>query len=188
MARCVEVSALLGVEIHKQVLIFDLTGLPLFGGAPALGLKLFRRVVAIDCDYYPETLDQQFIINAPPAFAALWRLVSSWLDPTTRRKFRILGSNYRSALIEAIHPSVLPVEYGGTCPVKLAPLRLRREDAEEFMRRYGQHQSPSAHVGPVAAPRSGEGEGEGKAAGGRFSHGHKTLRERLLRCCAFGPS
>ena len=78
MARCAEVSAMLGVEIHKQVLVFDLKGLPLFGGAPTSGLALLRRVLAIDSEYYPETLDVQFIINTPGAFAALWRLISSW--------------------------------------------------------------------------------------------------------------
>ena len=44
-----------------------------------------------------------------------WSIVSAWIDPVTRAKFIILGSDYQEKLLELIDADQLPVEYGGTC-------------------------------------------------------------------------
>lgn len=48
-------------------------------------------------------------------FTPLWALLRPWLDPVTRAKFHVLGSNYQSVLLEYIDPEELPEEYGGKC-------------------------------------------------------------------------
>lgn len=68
--------------------------------------------------YYPETLGEMFIINAPWVFTPLWAMIRPWLDPVTRAKFHVLGSRYSSDLLEVIAPDQLPLEYGGTCNCK----------------------------------------------------------------------
>lgn len=65
--------------------------------------------------YYPETLGELFIINAPWVFTPLWAMVRPWLDPVTAAKFHVLGSKFQKQLLEVIDADQLPVEYGGTC-------------------------------------------------------------------------
>ena len=71
------------------------------------GLSIFREVLRIDQDYYPETLGEHFIINAPFIFTGTWALVKGWLDPVTAAKFHILGSDYQQVLRERIKPEHL---------------------------------------------------------------------------------
>jgi hypothetical protein len=56
-----------------------------------------------------------FIINAPTLFTTIWSVVRSFLDENTVKKISVLGSSYKSYILEEIDPSNLPVEYGGTC-------------------------------------------------------------------------
>jgi hypothetical protein len=45
----------------------------------------------------------------------VWAMVKPFLDPVVKSKIFILGSNYRSTLLEHIDADSLPAEYGGTC-------------------------------------------------------------------------
>ncbi|EYU32845.1 hypothetical protein MIMGU_mgv1a0204213mg, partial [Erythranthe guttata] len=61
------------------------------------------------------TLHQLFIINAGAGFKVLWKAIRAFLDARTLAKIRVLGSDYKSSLIEAIEPSNLPSFLGGDC-------------------------------------------------------------------------
>ncbi|KAL7160382.1 hypothetical protein ABFS83_01G091400 [Erythranthe nasuta] len=76
---------------------------------------LFVEIQKIDSCYYPETLHQLFIINAGAGFKVLWKAIRAFLDARTLAKIRVLGSDYKSSLIEAIDPSNLPSFLGGDC-------------------------------------------------------------------------
>ncbi|KAK4435031.1 Phosphatidylinositol/phosphatidylcholine transfer protein SFH11 [Sesamum alatum] len=76
---------------------------------------LFMEIQKIDSNYYPETLHQLFIVNAGSGFKVLWRAIKAFLDTRTLAKIRILGTDYKSRLIEAIDPSNLPSFLGGEC-------------------------------------------------------------------------
>ncbi|KAJ1416010.1 CRAL/TRIO, N-terminal domain [Sesbania bispinosa] len=76
---------------------------------------LFTEIQKIDSSYYPETLNQLFIINAGSGFKMLWKAVKTFLDVRTVAKIQVLGSNYLSVLLEAIDPSNLPTFLGGDC-------------------------------------------------------------------------
>ncbi|RZB78089.1 Phosphatidylinositol/phosphatidylcholine transfer protein SFH11 isoform A, partial [Glycine soja] len=76
---------------------------------------LFMEIQKIDSCYYPETLNQLFIINAGSGFRMLWKAVKAFLDVRTMAKIHVLGSNYLSVLLEAIDPSNLPTFLGGNC-------------------------------------------------------------------------
>ncbi|KAL2472496.1 Phosphatidylinositol/phosphatidylcholine transfer protein SFH11 [Abeliophyllum distichum] len=76
---------------------------------------LFMEIQKIDSSYYPETLHQLFIINAGSAFRVLWKAIRAFLDPRTLAKIQVLGTDYKSSLIEVIDPSNLPIFLGGNC-------------------------------------------------------------------------
>ncbi|KAK6947584.1 CRAL-TRIO lipid binding domain [Dillenia turbinata] len=76
---------------------------------------LFMEIQKIDSSYYPETLNQLFIVNAGSGFRALWKALSAFLDQRTLAKIQVMGSDYQCKLLEAIEPSNLPSFLGGTC-------------------------------------------------------------------------
>ncbi|KAK8520834.1 hypothetical protein V6N13_076970 [Hibiscus sabdariffa] len=76
---------------------------------------LFMEIQKIDSNYYPETLNQLFIINAGSGFRMLWKVIKAFMDARTLAKIHVLGSNYLSNLIEVIDPSNLPTFLGGSC-------------------------------------------------------------------------
>ncbi|PHH76223.1 hypothetical protein CDD80_1709 [Ophiocordyceps camponoti-rufipedis] len=64
---------------------------------------------------FPETASHIFILNAPSYVGVMWNWVRSWLDPVTASKVVILKAHEVKPALEAyIHPSNIPVRYGGT--------------------------------------------------------------------------
>ena len=100
-------------HISKAVIIFDMTGTSMSVNPGAL--RVFKAVVTMDTHYYPERLERLFLINANWMFRGIWAMVSPWLDDATRKKIEILGTDYKTRLLDLIPPDQLPVEYGGTC-------------------------------------------------------------------------
>ncbi|KAK6251120.1 hypothetical protein SCA6_005125 [Theobroma cacao] len=76
---------------------------------------LFMEIQKIDSNYYPETLNRLFIINAGSGFRMLWKVIKAFMDARTLAKIHVLGYNYLSNLIEVIDPSNLPTFLGGNC-------------------------------------------------------------------------
>ncbi|KAF9050959.1 hypothetical protein BDZ89DRAFT_1056865 [Hymenopellis radicata] len=64
---------------------------------------------------YPETMGKFYIINAPWAFSAVWRLIRPWLDEVTVNKIDIIGYDYKDKLLAQIPLENLPKEFGGLC-------------------------------------------------------------------------
>lgn len=84
--------------------------------------RLFKDAIDIDQSFYPERLGHLFLINAPWIFKPVWAIISHWIDPVTREKFHILGSDYQSTLKEFIPEDQIPVEHGGTAQVEIPQL------------------------------------------------------------------
>ena len=78
-------------------------------------MNLLKMSASVAQDYYPETMGAAYVINAPTLFSVLWAIVKNFLDERTRSKVRIMGSNYRTFLLESIDAENLPEAYGGTC-------------------------------------------------------------------------
>ena len=79
------------------------------------GMALLKVGAKICQDYYPETMAQAFVVNAPALFTALYAIIKGFLDERTRSKVRVMGSNYQSVLLEHIDAENLPSFLGGTC-------------------------------------------------------------------------
>lgn len=56
-----------------------------------------------------------YIINAPMLFTAVWTVCKQLMNAETVRKIQILGSNYKSTLLQTIDADNLPDFLGGTC-------------------------------------------------------------------------
>ncbi|KAH6593244.1 hypothetical protein BASA50_007451 [Batrachochytrium salamandrivorans] len=76
---------------------------------------LVREVSGIAQNYYPEMLGKMYIINAPMLFTVVWNMVKPMLDEVTVKKINILGSSYKSTLLETIDAESLPDFMGGSC-------------------------------------------------------------------------
>ncbi|KAG1906424.1 CRAL-TRIO domain-containing protein [Suillus fuscotomentosus] len=105
-----------GKHIHQSIVIVDLKG---FGLSQFWQVKsLAQASFQISQDYFPETMGQLLIINAPSSFTFIWGIIKPWLAKETVEKVDILGSNYREVLLDVIDAENLPEILGGTCTCK----------------------------------------------------------------------
>lgn len=72
-----------------------------------------RQLIATDLAYFPERLYRMIIINSPWYFPALYNMFKPFIDPRTREKIVILGTDYQSVLAEYADPADIPSDYGG---------------------------------------------------------------------------
>ncbi|PIA58243.1 hypothetical protein AQUCO_00500292v1 [Aquilegia coerulea] len=87
------------------------------------GIKNFSKTAAdlvagmakIDSNYYPETLNQMFVVNAGSGFKMLYATAKKFLDPKTIAKIQVLEPKSLSKLLETIDSSQLPDFLGGSC-------------------------------------------------------------------------
>lgn len=106
-------SAAVGHPVETSCTILDLSGVSLSNFYRVKDYVM--RASSIGQDRYPECMGRFYIINAPWAFSAVWSMIKPWLDEVTVSKIDILGSGYKSTLLEQIAPESLPKELGGTC-------------------------------------------------------------------------
>ncbi|ORE18922.1 CRAL/TRIO domain-containing protein [Rhizopus microsporus] len=103
-----------GRIINRETVIFDCTGMG-WHQLHMPALNYIRAIAHCDQNYYPETLNKLFLINAPSAFVYVWKIAKTWLDPGTIAKIQILGSDYKDTLLKQIPPENLPSFLGGEC-------------------------------------------------------------------------
>ena len=83
------------------------------------GTYEFAQMAAqVGSDYYPETLGNMFIVNAPMLFSGIWAVVKGFLDEKTRNKIKILGGNFLPTLEEYWDINDIPTFMGGNCVVE----------------------------------------------------------------------
>ncbi|XP_074307905.1 phosphatidylinositol/phosphatidylcholine transfer protein SFH11-like [Silene latifolia] len=101
-------------QIVSTTAILDVKGLGVSSFTNS-ARDLFTEFQKIASNYYPETLNSLLIINAGSSFKILWKALKTFLDSHTSAKIQVLGSNFRSKLVEVIDPSNLPAFLGGEC-------------------------------------------------------------------------
>ena len=111
MCRMKATTERTGKRVEKLVVVNDLAALQMSPDMDAI--KYFIGIIGIDQKYYPERLQTVFCINTPWYFTAIYALITPFMDPVTKAKFRLLGKDYYSALSEVIDEEHIPEEYGG---------------------------------------------------------------------------
>ncbi|KAI8914179.1 CRAL-TRIO domain-containing protein, partial [Gorgonomyces haynaldii] len=99
-------------HIEQSTTIIDLKGVYL-STFPSV-FSIVREVSSIAQNYYPEMLGKMFIVNSPMLFSAVWNLIKPLLNEVTVNKISILGSSYKSELLQFIDEDKLPDFLGGT--------------------------------------------------------------------------
>ncbi|KAF8158167.1 CRAL-TRIO domain-containing protein [Crassisporium funariophilum] len=102
-----------GKPIGTCLVIVDLQGFGL--GAFWQMKSLARSSFQISQDYYPETMGQLAIVNAPSTFTIIWSAIKPWLSKETAAKVDVLGSNYKRVLLDLVDAENLPSSLGGAC-------------------------------------------------------------------------
>lgn len=99
------------VVLHGGIVIVDLEGL----SWRHIGeVKVFNEITTAVKILHPERQRRCFVIRAPRAFAAVWRLVKPLIDPRTTAKITILGSrDSLQPLIDELGPDNVPDFLGG---------------------------------------------------------------------------
>ncbi|KIJ64446.1 hypothetical protein HYDPIDRAFT_28391 [Hydnomerulius pinastri MD-312] len=102
-----------GHQVEHAFVIVDLKG---FGLSQFWQVKsLAQASFQISQDYFPETMGQLAIVNAPSSFTFIWSVIKPWLAKETVEKVDVLGSDYKKVLLELIDAENLPSTLGGNC-------------------------------------------------------------------------
>lgn len=96
--------------------IIDLKGLAFKN----LDSKAFIAGFDIYQSHYPERIEKLYMVNAPLIFNGLWKVVSSFINGTTRKKIVFVeNKKAQETLLSVIDADQLPTEYGGTAELVL---------------------------------------------------------------------
>jgi hypothetical protein len=115
-------------EYGSSLTILDVEGIGFFDFAGE-AVEFVKKATAVVQEHYPERGFMVFIINAPLWFTSVWAVVSTWVNPNTRDKIKILGKHYADELLKVIPKENLPTCYGGS-----NPRPLQDSDEEKMMR------------------------------------------------------
>eukprot|EP01083_Nonionella_stella_P002905 8307_1 len=108
-------TAKMGHRIHQINVIVDLQGLGM-AQMSSVAHDYLKRASEIDQEYYPDAMSQLFIINAPWIFTTMWKVIKLFLNERTKKKIKILGSNYLEEISKVIEVTQIPAFMGGKCP------------------------------------------------------------------------
>ncbi|EKM84004.1 hypothetical protein AGABI1DRAFT_110608 [Agaricus bisporus var. burnettii JB137-S8] len=109
-------SRVAGRHIGTTLVIVDLKGFSLsqFWQAKSIARDSFQ----MSQDFYPETMGELVIINAPSSFTIIWNVIKPWLARDTAQKVSIYGKDYQKALLDLVDAESLPASLGGKCTCK----------------------------------------------------------------------
>ena len=123
----------------KVINLLDMKGLSMrvLGRA---SMSIFKRVLAIDQNYFPEMMYRCYIVNCPVAFRAVWSVVRPMLDKRIQKKIKIYGKVTGKAMDEMVAvfggEDRVPAFLGGGCERSLKqcpPWGLSHMDDDEFV-------------------------------------------------------
>lgn len=102
-----------GHLLETSCSVLDVQGVSITGQQTII--NYIRQASAMSNSNYPERLGKMYVINAGWAVTMVWKLVKVFLDPVTASKIDVIGSSYKSTLLQHITAENLPAMYGGQC-------------------------------------------------------------------------
>ena len=107
-------------ELYKHILIFDVSGFSM-GHLKGTRRHLIQKVIGELSDLYPEVIYRLYLVNSPFFFRAAWSIISTFIDPVTVTKIKVMGSDFLPTLLKDIDISMIPKQYGGHGTWELRP-------------------------------------------------------------------
>ena len=92
---CAALSKKFNKAIESNCQIADLRNISLRKLASRQVMNALQTGLSIFQNYYPETLGNIYIVNAPALFSGVYSIIKGFLDERTRSKVKIMGSNYQ---------------------------------------------------------------------------------------------
>ncbi|GAB4823754.1 hypothetical protein N2152v2_010800 [Parachlorella kessleri] len=166
---------------NKLYILCDLSNLALKN----LDASALRACFAVLHRHYPERAAGILMYKAPAIFSGLWRAVSPFIDPATRKKVLFVsGEKAQQVLEEWVGMDIVPKEYGGQAeavPVHVALERLRQQEGRGSAKR-----SSSSHgAAPIATEARGVQQTCRLCAAGECRCGWDEVRQaRVLKVVA----
>lgn len=119
-----ELSRQQGRTINLGVAVIDLRDIGMDLMAPRL-LSKIKMMIDLPSNHYPESLTHMYLVNAPMAFRAFWRLVLPFIPEENKRKISLLGTDPKALKQvfrrEGIDTRRFPQEVGGEVPADNTP-------------------------------------------------------------------
>jgi len=99
-------------EDARCLSVVDINGISMtdFGGEV---VEFVQQVAKITQTHYPERSAGILCINAGWAFQLLWKVVSNMMDPVTRSKTHLWGSDFINKMTEIVPADQIPKLFGG---------------------------------------------------------------------------
>eukprot|EP00123_Amoebidium_parasiticum_P011145 comp20534_c0_seq1/m.26325 comp20534_c0_seq1/g.26325 ORF comp20534_c0_seq1/g.26325 comp20534_c0_seq1/m.26325 type:complete len:301 (-) comp20534_c0_seq1:319-1221(-) len=109
------------VGVEKWCVIVDLKE---FSMSQHGDIKVSGQFVKILQSHYPERLARFVCVNAPKVFVGFWRLVSTFVDDVTKKKFEVLGidttkEDMKKYFLQYFSEDQLEEDFGGTLKSKI---------------------------------------------------------------------
>lgn len=102
-----------GKLVETSCTIMDLKGVGISSISSVY--SYVKKASSIGQARYPERMGKFYMINAPWGFSSAFKVIKLLLDPATVNKIYILGTDYKSTLLQQIPKENLPKTLGGTC-------------------------------------------------------------------------
>ena len=67
--------------------------------------------------YYPDLSGITICVNTQKSFQYVWSIMKSFFSERERKKYVLLGINYREKWFKVLQQDMTPIEYGGTCEI-----------------------------------------------------------------------
>ena len=81
--------------------------------------KVAKTVMTDEQLMFPETLYKLYMVNVPPAFMIVWKVVSSVIDARVLEKIKLLGTDFLDEMLKDIDIEQIPQRYGGKAKWKV---------------------------------------------------------------------
>ncbi|KAE9421363.1 hypothetical protein Angca_007290, partial [Angiostrongylus cantonensis] len=99
-------------KYFRTAAIIDLNGASLLQ-LDVQAVKVTNTIPAQLQEIFADVLRKVFLINVPLFLQVFWNMVSSCLAKQTQEKIKILGSNWKVVLLEAVGEEVVYENWGG---------------------------------------------------------------------------
>ncbi|XP_040061135.1 SEC14-like protein 2 [Ixodes scapularis] len=107
-------SKMLGKLVDTITVIFDYDNFGIRQMYSYQVVEFVRLLSVLYENYYPEMLEQCFIINAPSFFQISWKFIRHFVTERTAGKIQVFSrEGWQPVLLKYVDPSQLPAHWGG---------------------------------------------------------------------------